>query len=123
MNINTNSKPDFSLITLYANDSINIPPCHLAFKVTSNMIIGRKLNMIPKNTQLIYKLLLQKENFLEFQVAISEFIAWCKERNAMYLISIPEIMIMGLKECTLNLVKLHEIKRPFHKVNYLLPHG
>ena len=122
LNIRANSNPDYSLLTFYSNDLNTLPPSHLSIQITPNIISSNKLQIIPQNFEIVYELLLDKNNFDDFTVSIQDFITWCKSRKSYYLITIPEQLEQQLQECVGENLLL-ETTRPFLKENYSYPHG
>lgn len=103
---------NFSLVTLQSKGNTSIPKCHLSIQIYPDSIDINNLNSIPQNNQFVYELLLIDDTLAYYKHRLSTFIKWAVERNAPFIITIPEILSTDLKE-SLEDILIDEICRPF----------
>jgi hypothetical protein len=114
--IDTISCPLHSLITFH-NTHKELPKSHATVKIHPGDITRNRIDIIPKECDFIYELLLNEDSIKRFKTKIPLFIAWAEKRQSPYIITVPQIHGMELQNAVPN-VFFKCVPRPFiHKAS------
>lgn len=107
-----NSFPDYSLLTLHSRGHENFPKTHISVKMNPMAMKNPTLNIIPKNLNFVYEVLLLDHTFLDYKEYLPAFISWIIEKNSKVMFTVPELYFTEL-DSLLPHLSLCEISRPF----------
>jgi hypothetical protein len=119
-NINSNSQ--YSLVSLYNNENISLPKCHLAIQITPDVLKMEGQDIIPTDNKFVFEIVLDENSYSKFHPHLNDFAEWAKRRNAPFIFTIPVVYADDLQQGVFGTL-IHEIERPFQveASTYLTP--